>query len=73
MDQKYLETRKKDGDCSVTSRRKIKVLKEKKIKFISKNVSGKRKKRVRKKNVIDAQCESNINTVVEEHFSSESI
>ena len=31
----------------------------------------KEKKGVKKKNVIDAPCESNINTVIEEHFSSE--
>ena len=34
---------------------------------------GKEKKDVKKKNVIDAPCESNISTVAEEHFSSESI
>ena len=32
---------------------------------------GKEKKGVKKKNVIDTPCESNINTVIEEHFSSE--
>ena len=32
----------------------------------------KEKKGVNKRNVIDTQCENNINTVAEEHFSSES-
>ena len=40
--------------------------KEKEIKLISENVWG--KKGVKKKNVIDRPCESNINNVVEEHF-----
>ena len=44
----------------------------KKSSWLVKTPEEKRKKGgVKKKNLIDISCESNINTVAEEHFSSE--
>ena len=65
MKQKQLKTRKQDGSLSITSRQTIQVLKEKET------YEKKVEKGVKKKNVFDMPCESNIKTVVEEHFSPE--
>ena len=65
MNQKQLENWKQDGSSSVTSRQKIQVLKEKK------NSEKKEEKGIKKNNVVDTQCKSNINTAVEEHSSPE--
>ena len=43
------------------------------LKWLLKTSEEKEKKGVKKKNVIDTPCKSSINTVVEEHFSSERI
>ena len=71
MVQKQPETRKQDGSCLRTSKLKIRVLKKKKSSLLVETPEERGKKRVNKKNVINKLCESNINTVVEEHFSSE--
>ena len=73
IDQNLLETRKQHGSCSVTPTRTIQVLKEKEIELIIKASVEQEQKGVKEKNVIDTPCESNINAVVEEHFSSENI
>ena len=65
MKQKQLKTRKQDGSLSITSRQTIQVLKEKET------YEKKVEKGVKKKNVFDMPCQSNIKTVVEEHFSPE--
>ena len=70
MVQKQPETRKQDESCLRTSRLKIRVLKEKKSSLLVETPEERGKKRVNK-NVVTKLCESNINTVVEEHFSSE--
>ena len=49
MDQKELETWKKDRGCSITSRGMIQVIKEKEIKLICKNVCRKKRKGLRKR------------------------
>ena len=67
MNQKQLETQKQDGSLSVTSRQTIQVLKEKET------ADKKEEKGVKKKNVVDTPCESNINTVVEEHLPPRNI
>ena len=71
MIQKQPETRKQGGSCFRTSKLKIRVLKEKKSSLLVETPEERGKKRVNKKNVINKLCESNINTVVVEHFSSE--
>ena len=71
MIQKQPETRKQGGSCFRTSKLKIRVLKEKKSSLLVETPEERGKKRVNKKNVINKLCESNINNVVVEHFSSE--
>ena len=58
MNQKQLETRKQDGSLSVTSRKTIRVLKER-------ETAEKKEERGVKKS------KSNINTVIKEHFLPE--
>ena len=65
MKQKQLKTRKQDGSLLIKSRQTIQVLKEKET------YEKKVEKDVKEKNVFDTPCESNIKTVVEEHFSQE--
>ena len=60
MNQKQLENRKQNVSLSVTSIQKIQVLKQKK---------NSEKKGIKKKNVVDTQCKSNIDTAAEEHSS----
>ena len=64
MNQKQSETWKQNGSLSVKSRQTIQVLKEK-------ETAEKKEGKGIKKKVVDTLCESNINTVVEEHFSPE--
>ena len=63
LDKKKLKTRNQDGSCP-----KIQGSKDKEIDLISKTFWGKRKKGIQKKILIDGPCESNINTVFENHF-----
>ena len=50
---------------------RFKFYKRKKSSWLVETPEEKVKKGVKKKNMIDTPCESNINTVAEEHFSLE--